>query len=61
MAGLIDHCTFINNYLQIGDYPDPYMNISWQLPLALGTTNCVVSLWLFLLLKREEQWLRKKL
>ncbi len=42
VGGLIDHCLFINNYLHLGDYTDAHMNLSWQIPLTLGTTNCMV-------------------
>jgi hypothetical protein len=42
VSGLIDHCTFVNNFLHVGDYPDRHMTTSWQTPLTLGTTNCLV-------------------
>jgi len=42
MAGVIDHCTFSDNYLQIGHYPGLHQDHSWQLPVSIGTTNCTV-------------------
>jgi hypothetical protein len=56
VAGLIDHCTFINNYLQLGFYPDPHMNTSWQQPLTLGTTNCAVVEDCVFLLQNTGSW-----
>src|ERR1043165_1913485 len=54
MNGVVDHCTFVDNYLHIGHYPSGYHPISsapyyliqqdysWQLALTIGSTNCSV-------------------
>jgi hypothetical protein len=39
--GLINACTFIDNYNDIEVTPTTSQNNSWAEPLSLGTTNCV--------------------
>ena len=41
LTGLINACTFIDNYLDIEVTPIGAQNDSWAQPLSVGTTNCV--------------------
>jgi hypothetical protein len=44
LSGLIYHNTFIDNFKMVDTYAGTtYMNTSWQTPLTLGTTQCVVT------------------
>lgn len=44
VAGVVDHCSFVDNYLNTGCQFNVYddWDLSWQLPLTLGTVNTVV-------------------